>query len=157
MKRPFRSWKAVNTMQNQIVDPRRVEKMDAAVAIKYSCSLSVDVSPSPELTPDQPDVQTPFFRSFANLVQDEALEVFILEKEKDFKYGQGKTIVAIAAGGKNAVGNEVKYVKWYNLYGGDADKTSHKLQPIDKTYTYGIDKARQFWDEKIQEGYDRVK
>ena len=99
----------------------------------------------------------PFFRSFANLVQDEAIEVFILEKEKDFKYGQGKTIVAIAAGGKNAVGNEVKYVKWYNLYGGDADKTGHKLQPIDKTYTYGIDKARQFWDEKIQEGYDRVK
>lgn len=147
MKRPFRSWKAVNTMQNQIVDPRRVEKMDAAVAIKYAPvgTFPDDVNPSPELTPEPPDGQ------------DEAIEVFILEKEKVFKYGQGKTIVAIADGGKNAVGNEVKYVKWYNLYGGDADKTGHKLQPIDKTYTYGIDKARQFWDEKIQEGYDRVK
>ena len=151
MKRPFRSWKAVNTMQNQIVDPRRVEKMDAAVAIKYhGGTWPDDVNPAAELTPGPPNDPGP-------PPQDEAIEVFILEKEKDFKYGQGKTIVAIADGGKNAVGNEVKYVKWYNLYGGDADKTGHKLQPIDKTYTYGIDKARQFWDEKIQEGYDRVK
>ena len=63
----------------------------------------------------------------------ESLEVFMLEVEKEFKFGKGKALVAIADAGKN------------------------KLKIMDKTYTYGVVKARQFWDEKINEGYNRVK
>ncbi len=88
---------------------------------------------------------------------DDLPEVFILEIEKEFKYGKGKSMVAIAAGGKNKVGHEVKYVKWYNLYGEDADNSKNKLKIMEQTYTYGVDKARDFWNEKIKEGYNRVK
>ena len=83
-------------------------------------------------------------------------EVFILEIEKEFKYGKGKSMVAFADGGKNKVGHEVKYVKWYNLYGDDADSSKNKLKIMEQTYTYGVVKAREFWNEKIKEGYNRV-
>ena len=65
-------------------------------------------------------------------------------------------MVAFADGGKNKVNHDVKYVKWYNLYGDDADKSKNKLDINEKTYTYGVDKAREFWNEKIKEGYNRV-
>ena len=126
------NWRAVNTMQNQPLDPNLVMKMNATVCAKvgheYQEGMRLDVPP----------------------------EVFILEIEKEFKYGKGKSMVAIANGGKNKVGHEVKYVKWYNLYGDDADNSKNKLNISEKTYTYGVDKAREFWNEKIKEGYNRV-
>ena len=128
------NWRAVNTMQNQPLDPNLVIKMNATV-----CQNVGHEYQSGTLTAGQADA-----------------EVFILEIEKEFKFGKGKSIVAFADGGKNKVGHEVKYVKWYNLYGDDADSSKNKLNINEKTYTYGVDKAREFWNDKIKEGYNRV-
>ena len=126
------NWRAVNTMQNQELDPNLITKMNATVYHKYGHPM---------------DFSQPL---------DGPPEVFILEIEKEFKYGKGKSMVAFADGGKNKVGHDIKYVKWYNLYGDDADNSKNKLNISDKTYTYGVDKAREFWNEKIKEGYNRV-
>ena len=131
------NWRAVNTMQNQPLDPNLVMKMDATVSDKYGHPYQ-----GPGAFPGPIDGPP---------------EVFILEIEKEFKYGKGKAMVAFADGGKNKVGHEVKYVKWYNLFGDDADSSKNKLKISDKTYTYGVEKAREFWNEKIKEGYNRVK
>ena len=80
-----------------------------------------------------------------------------MEKETEFKFGKGKKVVAITDGGKNSAGNTVKYVKWYNLYEmADRQDGQNSLKVLDKTYTYGVEKARVFWNEKIKEGYNRV-
>ena len=129
------NWRAVNTMQSQELDPNLVIKMNATVCEKVGHEYQDGT-----LTAGPQDA-----------------EVFILEIEKEFKYGKGKAMVAFADGGKNKVGHEVKYVKWYNLFGDDADKSKNKLKISEKTYTYGVDKAREFWNEKIKEGYNRVK
>ena len=126
------NWRAVNTMQNQPLDPNLVMKMNATVSDKYG-------HPYQE-----------------GQLLDGPPEIFILEIEKEFKYGKGKSMVAFADGGKNKVNHDVKYVKWYNLYGDDADNSKNKLDINEKTYTYGVDKAREFWNEKIKEGYNRV-
>ena len=126
------NWRAVNTMQSQELDPNLVTKMNATVYDKYGHPYQ------------------------AGQPLDGPPEVFVLEIEKEFKYGKGKAMVAFANGGKNKVGHEVKYVKWYNLFGDDADNSKNKLKISDKTYTYGVDKAREFWNEKIKEGYNRV-
>ena len=135
------AWRAVNTMQNQELDPNLVMKMNATVWEKLGRVRAV--------------------KAYEETVRDGVgavcdAEVFILEIEKEFKYGKGKSMVAFADGGKNKVGHDIKYVKWYNLYGDDADKSKNKLNISDKTYTYGVDKAREFWNEKIKEGYNRV-
>ena len=127
------NWRAVNTMQGQPLDPNLVMKMNTMVSNKYGHPYQ------------------------AGQPLDGPPEVFVLEIEKEFKYGKGKSMVAFAAGGKNKVGHEVKYVKWYNLYGDDADNSKNKLKIMEQTYTYGVDKAREFWNEKIKEGYNRVK
>ena len=129
------NWRAVNTMQSQELDPKLVMKINATVSDKYG---------------------HPYQEGFDHHL-DGPPEVFVLEIEKEFKYGKGKSMVAFAAGGKNKVGNDVKYVKWYNLFGDDADNSKNKLKISEKTYTYGVDKAREFWNEKIKEGYNRVK
>ena len=129
------NWRAVNTMQNQELDPNLVIKMNATVCEKVGHE----------------------YQDGALTAGPQDAEVFILEIEKEFKFGKGKAMVAFADGGKNAVGHEVKYVKWYNLFGDDADKSKNKLKISEKTYTYGVDKAREFWNEKIKEGYNRVK
>ena len=129
------NWRAVYTMQNQELDPNLVIKMNATVCEKVGHEYQDGT-----LTAGPQDA-----------------EVFILEIEKEFKFGKGKAMVAFADGGKNKVGHEVKYVKWYNLFGDDADSSKNKLKISEKTYTYGVDKAREFWNEKIKEGYNRVK
>ena len=134
-QQPFRHWKAVNTMQNQPLDPNIIGGMDARVCNYYGHTASVAYGPA----------------------QLEELNIFLLETEKEFKFGKGKALIAIAKGGKNKVGNEIKYVRWYNLYGKDTDNSKNKLKIMDKTYTYGVEKAREFWNEKIKEGYNRVK
>ena len=140
------NWRAVNTMQNQPLDPNLVMKMNATVSVKYVRVFnSKGVVLNHELD----------FDDLKQLI-DGPPEIFILEIEKDFKYGKGKSMVAFADGGKNKVNHDVKYVKWYNLYGDDADKSKNKLDIGEKTYTYGVAKAREFWNEKIKEGYNRV-
>ena len=124
-------------MQNQPLDSGIIGRMDARVCEYYGQPGKMDLPPNEYLQGN--------------------LEIFLLETEKDFKFGKGKALVAIADGGKNKVGNDIKYVRWYNLYGHDTDNSKNKLKIMDKTYTYGVEKARQFWDEKIKEGYDRVK
>ena len=119
-------------MQGQPLDPNLVMKMNAMVSDKYGHPYQ------------------------AGQPLDGPPEVFILEIEKEFKYGKGKSIVAFADGGKNKAGHDVKYVKWYNLYGDDADNSKNKLKIMEQTYTYGVDKARDFWNEKIKEGYNRI-
>ena len=74
--------------------------------------------------------------------------VHLLVKEKEFKYGKGKEYIAFCDGGKNQFGKDVKYVKFIYLY----DNTG-KMKPNDKTYTFGLEKARTFWNEKVKEGY----
>jgi len=137
------NWRAVNTMQNQELDLNLVMKMNATVYHKYGHPMDFS----------QP-LDGPPGCGLRGL--DGPPEVFILEIEKEFKYGKGKSMVAFADGGKNKVGHDIKYVKWYDLYGDDADKSKNKLNISDKTYTYGVDKAREFWNEKIKEGYNRV-
>ena len=129
------NWRAVNTMQSQELDPNLVIKMNATVCEKVGHE----------------------YQDGALTAGPQDAEVFILEIEKEFKFGKGKAMVAFADGGKNKVGHEVKYVKWYNLFGDDADKSKNKLKISEKTYTYGVEKAREFWNEKIKEGYNRVK
>jgi len=137
------NWRAVNTMQNQELDLNLVMKMNATVCEKVGHASLVNQTLDEELAKQEGNLDA---------------EVFILEIEKEFKYGgKGKSMVAFADGGKNKVGHDIKYVKWYNLYGDDADNSKNKLNINDKTYTYGVDKAREFWNEKIKEGYNRVK
>ena len=78
--------------------------------------------------------------------------VHLLVKEKDFKYGKGKEYIAFTDGGKNQFGKDVKYVKFFNYY----DNTD-KMKPNDKTYTFGLEKARTFWNEKVSEGFTVMK
>ena len=130
-------------MQNQPLDPNLVMKMNATVYEKVGGRHRQWL-----------EEQTIGWQTYC---LDGPPEVFILEIEKEFKYGKGKSMVAIANGGKNKVGHDVKYVKWYNLYGEDADNSKNKLKIMEQTYTYGVDKARDFWNEKIKEGYNRVK
>ena len=122
-------------MQSQELDPNLVIKMNATVCEKVGHE----------------------YQDGALTAGPQEAEVFVLEIEKEFQYGKGKSMVAFADGGKNKVGHEVKYVKWYNLFGDDADNSKNKLKISDKTYTYGVEKAREFWNEKIKEGYNRVR
>ena len=140
----FRHWKAVNTMQNQPLDPIIIGRMDARVYKYYGDPMVLPGSLPADTVPHEK-------------ADAESLEIFMLEVEKEFKFGKGKALVAIADGGKNKVGNDIKYVRWYNLYGKETDNSKNKLKIMNKTYTYGVVKARQFWDEKINEGYNRVK
>ena len=78
--------------------------------------------------------------------------VHLLVKEKDFKYGKGKEYIAFTDGGKNQFGKDVKYVKFFYLY----DNTG-KMKHNDKTYTFGLEKARTFWNEKVSEGFTVMK
>ena len=135
MKSHSNRWTVVNTMHNQLLDPGIIGRMDARVCKYYGHTARFD----------------------GEAPRQEELNIFLLETEKEFKFGKGKALVAIADGGKNKVGHDIKYVRWYNLYGKDPDNSKNKLKIMDKTYTYGVSKAREFWDEKIKEGYDRVK
>ena len=77
-------------MQNQELDPNLVIKMNATVCEKVGHE----------------------YQDGALTAGPQDAEVFILEIEKEFKFGKGKAMVAFADGGKNKVGHEVKYVKW---------------------------------------------
>jgi len=116
------NWKAINSPMNEQLNETLIEWMVHKVTCHY--------------TGEAESIDPP---------------VFMLEREKDFKYGKGKEIIAFTDGGKNKFGKDIKYVKFFSLY-----ESSGKLKPMDKTYTFGVDKSRTFWDEKIADGYNRA-
>ena len=77
--------------------------------------------------------------------------VHLISKDKEFKYGPGKEVIAFCDGGKNKFGKDVKYVKWYYYF-----NNNKKFKISDRTYTYNTDKARAFWSDKIKEGFSKV-
>jgi len=148
------NWKAVNTMQNQELDLNLVRKMNSTVSEKFGHPILSSICSG---RGDEDFVLDVGRCGPLALLQDVPPEVFILAIEKEFKFSKGMAILAFADGGKNKVGHEVKYVKWYNIYGDDADKSKNKLNISEKTYTYGVARARDCWNEKVKEGYNRVK
>jgi len=148
-------WRAVNTpsgLSGRKLDEEIIGKMTQAVHMHYKIPTHADreenLKPEPITDPVASDILDAVVST---------LDVFILEKAEEFKYGKGKKVVAIADGGQNYVGNTVKYVKWFNLYDGpERGDMKRVLKVLDKTYTYGVEKARVFWNEKIKEGYNRV-
>ena len=144
-------WNAVNTpagLSGQKLDDEIIGKMVQAVylhcKVPYNGASTVAMGDSPVMS----DVLDAVVKTTG---------IFILEKKEEFKFGKGKKIVAIADGGQNYVGNTVKYVKWFNLYDTpDRQDGVSTIKVLEKTYTYGIEKARVFWNEKIKEGYNRV-
>ena len=77
--------------------------------------------------------------------------VFLLEREKEFKYGKGKEVLAISDGGKNRWDKAIKYVKYFYLY-----ENNGKMKANDKTYTYSHEKAAEMWKNKVAEGFNRI-
>ena len=140
-------WNAVNTPAGQKLDDEIIGKMTQVVHLHYKIPYNGAQEVAEGDSPMLADVLDAVVKT---------TDIFVLEKEHQFKYGKGKQVVAITDGGKNYVGNTVKYVKWFNLYEKADDDGQKMLKVLDKTYTYGVDKARVFWNEKIQEGYNRV-
>ena len=144
-------WRAVNTpsgLSGRKLDDEIIGKMVQAVylhcKVPYNGASTVAMGDSPVMS----DVLDAVVKTTG---------IFILEKKEEFKFGKGKKIVAIADGGQNYVGNTVKYVKWFNLYDTpDRQDGVSTIKVLEKTYTYGVEKARVFWNEKIKEGYNRV-
>ena len=142
---------AVNTpagLSGQKLDDEIVGKMVQAVYLHCKVPYNGASTVAPGDSPVMSDVLDAVVKTTG---------IFILEKKEEFKFGKGKKIVAIADGGKNYVGNTVKYVKWFNLYDTpDRQDGVSTIKVLEKTYTYGIEKARVFWNDKIKEGYNRV-
>ena len=151
-RRDLKRWNSVNTpsgLSGQKLDEEIIDKMTRVVYLHYKVSYNgAYMPPEPGSSPVMATVLDAVVKT---------MEVFVLEKEEEFKFGKGKKVVAIADGGKNFANNTVKYVKWFNLYDTpDRQDGKSTIKVLEKTYTYGIEKARVFWNEKIKEGYNRV-
>ena len=81
-----------------------------------------------------------------------AEDVHMMSKEREFKYGKGKEIVAFADGPKSVSGKDMKYVKFFYIF----DNKPDLVKPNPKTYTFSLPKARTFWNDKVGEGYAKV-
>ena len=79
-------------------------------------------------------------------------DVFLLEREREFKFGTGKELIAITDGGKNKFGKPIKCVRYFSYY-----FSNNKCKPNDRTYTYSHEKAAGMWKARIGEGFKRVK
>ena len=150
-RREVKRWNAVNTpsgLSGRKLDEDIIGKMVQAVYLHCKVPYNGASTVAPGDSPVMSDVLDAVVKTTG---------IFILEKKEEFKFGKGKKIVAIADGGQNYVGNTVKYVKWFNLYDTpDRQDGVSTIKVLEKTYTYGIEKARVFWNEKIKEGYNRV-
>jgi hypothetical protein len=82
--------------------------------------------------------------------------VFILSMAKEYKYGHGAELIAIADGGKNQWDKPVKYVRFFAHYAATDKMPNGTLKPNEKTYTFSHEKAKEMWESKIKEGYKRV-
>lgn len=89
---------------------------------------------------------------------EEVATVYILSKAKEFKYGNGHELIAVTDGGKNQWDKPVKYVKFFNHF--KSTNTAAKngvVKTNDKVYTFSHDKAKEMWNTKVQEGFERVR
>ena len=126
--------KAVNTMMNQPLNEEAIENMTSAV------KLTVNRIADPN--------------KFTGLYNDTINELgpcHMIAIEKEFKYGKGKEIIAFGDGGKGTTGKDLKYVKFFYQY----NLNKNTVKSNDKTYTYSVQKARDFWNDKIANGYTR--
>lgn len=123
------AFKAVNTMMNKPLDQDTIDKMTAAVTCRAIDLLS-DVG------------------SFTAPPSD---GIHMLAVDRKFKYGEGKEIIAFTDGGKGTTGQDLKYVKFFYWY----DMSKGNIKSNDKTYSYSVEKARNFWNDKVVEGYTR--
>ena len=123
------AFKAVNTMMNKPLDQDVIDRMIDAVTYRALDALGqVDGLPKPTLS-----------------------DIHMIAIDKEFKYGKGKEIIAFANGGKGATGKDLKYVKFFYWY----DLSKGNIKGNDKTYSYSVEKARSFWNERIVAGYSR--
>ena len=124
----------VSTMMNQPLNEETIESMTRAVEL----TVNRIVDPS----------------NYTNIYNDcinEYGPCHMLAIEKEFKYGKGKEIIAFGDGGKGTTGKDLKYVKFFYQY----NLNKHTVKSNDKTYTYSVQKARDFWNDKIANGYTR--
>ena len=123
---------AVNTMMGMTLNQDIIDKMTTAVT---SRSLDILSNGASGYTP-----------------VENTDGIHMLAVDRTFKYGEGKEIVAFADGGRGVGGKDLKYVKFYYWY--DTSKANIKGAE-GKTYSYSVEKARAFWNDKVAEGYTR--
>ena len=126
------NWK-VQTPMNTPIDDKIVSDMIAAVEVAHGV----------------PHHQVNGYQLFSTVTPD---NVHMMVKEREFKYGKGKEIVAFADGPKSVSGKDMKYVKFFYIF----DNKSNQVKPNPKTYTFSLPKARTFWNDKVAEGYSKV-
>ena len=123
------AFKAVNTMMNKPLNQDVIDRMIEAVTYRALDTLGQEYEvPKSTLS-----------------------DIHMIVIDKEFKYGKGKEIVAFADGGKGATGKDLKYVKFFYWY----DLSKGNIKGNDKTYSYSVEKARTFWNERIAAGYSR--
>tara|TARA_Y100001937_G_C7111442_1_gene327811 strand:+ start:1193 stop:1630 length:438 start_codon:yes stop_codon:yes gene_type:complete len=126
--------KAVNTLMNQPLNEETIENMTKAVEL----TVNRIVDPS-----NFKDIYTDLINEYG--------PCHMLSIDKEFKYGKGKEIIAFGDGGKGTTGKDLKYVKFFYQY----NLKKHTVKANDKTYTYSVPKARQLWNDKLNNGYTR--
>ena len=121
------------TMSEKQIDPNTAQNKlnaDTVMCMEYAVSRYTKVIPE--------SLNAPYGDGVLGTV-------FILSMAKEYKYGHGAELIAIADGGKNQWDKPVKYVRFFAHYAA-----------TDKTYTFSHDKAKEMWESKIKEGYKRV-
>ena len=133
MSAPSNNRLNVKTPMNAPIDDKIVSDMIGAVELAHNM---------------QPHTRHEY-QLFSTVTPD---DVHILSKEREFKYGKGKEIVAFADGPRSVSGKDMKYVKFFYIY----DNKPDQVKPNPKTYTFNVPKARTFWNDKVGEGYAKV-
>ena len=126
------NWK-VQTPMNTPIDDKIVSDMIAAVEVAHGV----------------PHHQVNGYQLFSTVAAE---NVHMMSKDREFKYGKGKEIVAFADGPKSVSGKDMKYVKFFYIF----DNKSNQVKPNPKTYTFSLPKARTFWNDKVNDGYVKV-
>ena len=124
-------------------------KVQTPMSIPIDEKIVSDMIAAVELAHDMEPHQVIDYKLFSNVTPD---DVHIITKEREFKYGQGKEIVAFADGPKSVSGKDMKYVKFFYIY----DNKPDQVKPNPKTYTFSIPKAREFWNDKVRDGYNKI-
>ena len=123
------AFSAVNTMMSQRLNQETIDSMDVTVKLLIVRKLGHTIDASIQVNDN----------------------IHMVAVDKEFKYGKGKEIIAFADGGKGTTGKDLKYVKFFYWY----DTNKPNVKGSDKTYSYSVEKARTFWNNKVAEGYTR--
>jgi hypothetical protein len=126
---------------NPAINPQNKLNADTVMCMEYAVSRYTKVIPE--------SLNAPYGDGVLSTV-------FILSMAKEYKYGHGAELIAIADGGKNQWDKPVKYVRFFAHYAATDKMPSGTLKPNDKTYTFSHEKAKEMWETKIKEGYKRV-